>query len=292
MAPFFPRPIGIEVVADGLGFTEGPLVTQSGQVLCVSFDHGCVYRVAPGEKAVVAELGGGPNGLAEGADGRVYVAQSQGVSIYHHPPFRFGMSGGIQVIEADGTVSWLTMDPVRPNDLCFGPDGKLWVTDPHALRRRDGRIWRVDPADGTAEILVSVPWFPNGIAFGLEDDAVYVANTYEARIERFPIEGAGLGKPEPFVTLERNHPDGFAFDADGNVIVAAVSLDESVPGEVQVYDRDGRYLDRVLPGPGRHHTNVAMAADGVVYVTASTVGEVLALTDWPTAPLPLHPFRD
>lgn len=280
----------VDVVATGVGFCEGPTLTQAGEVLCVSWDLSVLFRVTPGGVTTIAGLGGGPNGATEGPDGRIYIAQSGGHAAAFRPRFRFGMSGGIQVVGGGGEVTWLTMDPVRPNDLCFGPDGALWVTDPHQSRRDDGRLWRIDPTTGVGDLLVTVPWYTNGIAFGPEDDAVYVADTYASRIVRFPIEGDGLGKPETYVQLDRNHPDGFAFDVEGNLVVGAVSLTEA-PGEVQVWDPEGELVDRLVPGHGTHFTNVALSPVRTLYITDSSNARVLAVRDWPTAGLPLHPFR-
>jgi gluconolactonase len=197
----------------------------------------------------------------------------------------------VQVVAPDGMVRWLTRDPIAPNDLCLGPDGLLYVTDPtRRPSRDDGRLWRCDPETGEAEMLLSVPWYPNGIGFGPEDDALYVASTGEREIKRFPLLNGRLGRPEVVIRMERGHPDGFAFDADGNLIVCAVSMTEA-PGELQTWSPNGRLLDVLRPGPGRRYTNAALSADRVLIVTDSDGGRVLAFDSWPTAGLPLHPFR-
>lgn len=59
---------------------------------------------------------------------------------------------------------------------------------PGSSRRAiDGRIWRVDPASGDAELLSSVPWFTNGLAFGL-DGRECVAATHTSVIHRFSLD--------------------------------------------------------------------------------------------------------
>ena len=57
-------PIEFEVLASGLGFTEGPVIADDGSVYCVDIDGGRVIRLANGSAAVVAKPGGGPNGMA------------------------------------------------------------------------------------------------------------------------------------------------------------------------------------------------------------------------------------
>jgi gluconolactonase len=54
-------------VASGLGYPEGPVYRPDGSVLVVEISAGCLSRIAPdGNRTVVAQLGGGPNGAAIG----------------------------------------------------------------------------------------------------------------------------------------------------------------------------------------------------------------------------------
>jgi gluconolactonase len=276
------------MLATGLGKAEGPVVRQSGDVVVTSNSLGRIYRLADGGAEVLAETGGGANGAAEGAGGALYVAQS-GRRPPDVPPSP-ELCGGVQVVAADGAVTWLTRDPVAPNDLCFGPDGLLWLTDPTRGRRDDGRLWRIDPAGGESELLMSVGWFPNGMAFGPEDDAVYVAATGRGEVMRLPIDGGRLGTPEVALRLARGQPDGLAFDIAGHLLVAALSFDDT-PGEVQVYDADGALLDAIRPGASPTVTNLALTPDRTLIVTEARDGTVWALDGWPSGPLPLHPFR-
>jgi gluconolactonase len=268
-------------VADGVGFTEGPVALRDGALAFVSVDQGFVHRADGIGCRVLAATGGGPNGLAEGADGTLYVAQNGGRwSAHPRPTF----TGGVQAVSPDGEVRWVTQDPIAPNDLCVGPDGALYVTDP--TRRPamdDGRLWRIDPATGDADLLASVAWYPNGIGFG-PDGALYVARTGERRILRY---ADGTGAPEDFCEVA-GLPDGLAWDADGRLIVCSVGVDAA--GTLEVRDADGALVDTIAPGAGRHYTNVALSARAVLYVTDADAGRVLA-AEWPCPGLPLHPWR-
>lgn len=272
----------VVVAADGVGFTEGPVALRGGGVAFVSVDQGVVYVAGEEGCRVLAATGGGPNGLAEGADGTLYVAQNGGRwSAAPRPSF----TGGVQAVSPAGEVRWVTQDPIAPNDLCLGPDGALYVTDP--TRRPamdDGRIWRIDPASGDAELLASVPWYPNGIGFG-PDGALYVANTTARRILRY---ANGIGSPEDFCEVG-GLPDGFAWDDEGRLLVCAVGVDD--PGTIEVRGPGGDLLDTIAPGPSRHYTNVAISLQGDLYLCDADAGRVLRGA-WPCPGLALHPWRD
>ncbi|MGC4109319.1 MAG: SMP-30/gluconolactonase/LRE family protein [Nocardioides sp.] len=281
----------VEVFAGDLGWTEGPVVRHgSGEVLVVSIDRGHLYQADGSSATRVAVTGGGPNGATEGLDGSIYVSQDGGNS--ERSQKTPGVSGGVQVLRPNGRVEALTTDLVSPNDLCLGPDGQLYVTDPTRPRaRHDGRLWRVDPQSGASYLITSLDWYPNGIGFGPEPDAIYVADSNGARIVRFGFEDGGvLGEPETFAAMRGGRPDGFCFDAEGNLVVAVVGADDN-RGSVAVHDRSGALVEQVFPGPHQKYTNVALDQERRLFITDSEGGAILLIEDWPTAGLPLHPFR-
>jgi gluconolactonase len=282
-------PLVAHPLVTGLGFTEGPVIRPDGEIVVVSISHGKLYRIRNGKAEVLAETGGGPNGATEGLDGTIYVSQNGGK---WSGSTSSDVTGSVQTVGKDGSVRYLTTDLVSPNDICFGPDGFLYVTDPTRFRpsRDDGRLWRVDPASGEAELLCSLPWYPNGLGFGLEDDALYVARTGEGLIMRFPLDHGRLGKHEVFAQMPFGGPDGFLFDVDGNLVTTAISFWE-VPGQIQTFDRNGKWVDTFLPGPNKMYTNIALGADRVLIITDSHGGAVLTVENWPKAGLLLHPFR-
>lgn len=280
----------IRTLAENVGFTEGPVFRQQGDFVFVSIDRGHLYkRSADGLVERLVNTGGGPNGATEGPGGVLYVAQNGG--LVPHGAFPT-MTGGVQAVTPDGGLHWVTQDQFAPNDLCFGPDGKLYVTDP--TRRpelNDGRLWQVDIESGRSELLASVPWYPNGIGFGLDPEVLYVASSGESRLVKFHIDGNRLSREETAFVMPRGHPDGFAFDAEGNVIVGAVGDNPGDRGQIQVWSAAGKLEEVIEPGASRLYTNVAFSDNRELVITDSDGGSILVIDGWPTAPLPLFPFR-
>ena len=287
----------VRVIARGTGFGEGPVITTKGEIVFVSIDKGIVHRLdAAGAHTALAVVGGGPNGAVGDADDRIYVAQNGGNWMvgrergdgYEPIP----AASGVQVVERDGSFVHLTSEPHAPNDICFGPDGMLYVTDP--TRRRtydDGRIWRVDPSTGVAELLYQLDWFPNGIAFGLEDDAFYVASTGAQEILKLATHPTSPDqRGDVVIRMTFGHPDGMAFDVDGNLLVCALSRTDE-PGQIQVWEVTGTLLDHYSPGRHARYTNLALSGDRTIVISDSDGDAMLAIDDWPTVGLALHPLR-
>lgn len=272
----------MDVVASGLGFLEGPVASVAGGIVVVSVDQGTVVRVTGSRTDVLARLGAGANGAAELADGTIVVAHS-GRRLDGSVA---GDGGGVDLVAPEGVVTRLRSPVDSPNDLCLGPDGRLYVTDPvRPLGSRRGRVWRLDLSSGEAELVLDVDWYPNGIAFD-DADRLHVANTDDAIIVRV----GPAGDLTTVASLPRGRPDGLAFDVAGNLLVATVHLDRRSPAEIQVFDPDGRMTDPIQLAHGCLCTNVCVDTGGTAYATIADHGCLVRLR-WPVPGLRLHPFR-
>jgi len=280
------------VVATGLDFPEGPVWLGPKRVAVTEIRGQCISLWEDGTlRRRVAATGGGANGATLGADGALYVANNGGVSLGHEGAWRAAdpISGRIQRVTLDGAVADVATvlpgeAPHRPNDLCFGPDGLLYFTDPHNWEDlpdvKPGRVARTT-LDGRVELLATVPLFPNGIAFGL-DGRLYVAQSMTQTILVMdPTPGAAVAE---FTKLPVGYPDGFCFDAAGRLYVAG-----SLGDVLVVFEPDGRVAETVEMGQGSEPTNCCLG-DGVLYVTLSGPGE-LATLPIDASPLPLYPHR-
>lgn len=278
----------LRVVATGVGFCEGPVWTQDGRPIVTSISHGCLYELTAGEARVAARTGGGPNGLTEGPDGVLYVTQNGGI---------FGMGEQVPVLAEAGVqtargeeVAYIARGLDAPNDLCFGPDGRLYFTDPRGpatpVNNRPGRVYAM-ALGGEPELLIEGPAFTNGIGFAADPSFLYVAETFRQRVLRYQMRDGRPGEQEVFCTNEPGFPDGFCFDTDGRLYVAA-----TLAHEVQVFDSNGTRIDRLPCGPESMPTNCCFGGPdfSTLFVTDSRGGRVLAF-DLDSGGLPLYPFR-
>ncbi|WP_280299505.1 SMP-30/gluconolactonase/LRE family protein [Nocardia neocaledoniensis] len=268
-------PLRVEVVAEGLGFVEGPAVLPDGRLALVSMSRGSVVILDPdGAVDVEHRLGGGPNGLAVGPDGALYVAQNGG-----RFAARSTAAPGIQVIR-DGSADYLYRGLESPNDLVFGPDGRLWVTDSradadvrHPETTSPGQVWAVDLDTGRPELMAQGPIFVNGLGFSPDRRILYVTETVHAHITAYPLVGGALQAGRILATLPAAHPDGLAIDSVGRLWLATTTGDR-----IDIISPDGALLAQHPLPPGSMPTNVCLGPGPELFVTAAGTGTLLRLS--------------
>ncbi|MCG3754023.1 SMP-30/gluconolactonase/LRE family protein [Amycolatopsis sp. Poz14] len=268
------------VLARGAGFVEGP-VAQGEHVDFVSINRGtvCRARLDGSGFQVRAELGGGPNGMAADGAGRLWVVQN-GARVMESKSERAAVPG-VQVVDGDDTVTAPLALPglQAPNDCAFGPDGRLWFTDPYGRLMPAapdpagayGRVWAYDTVSGELELIAEHLPHPNGLCFGADGELLYVTDTRTAAVVALEVAGRGVRPVREIATLPEGKPDGVALAADGSMWIAATTADA-----VAVLSPRGEW-DYVRLGES-FPTNVCFAGPDLstVVVTAARGGRVLA----------------
>jgi gluconolactonase len=300
----------IEVMAEGLLFPEGPIAMPDGSVILVEIGRGTISRVAPdGTVTVVAETGGGPNGIAFGPDGRIYVCNNGSFPTFVDSRGRTRIAEGrdadtvlgyIQAVDLQtGSIEVLYTEVdgrhlSAPNDLVFDASGGFWFTDHGKIweRQRDhGGVYYAKP-DGSfiAEVIYPVE-APNGIGLSPDEKRLYVAETHTGRVRVWDIAAPGqLASPHGKSTRGRLLAglegeqlfDSLAIDSEDHVCVATI--------------RNGGITDIAPDGTITHvasgdtvTTNICFGGDDMrtAYITGSLNGTLLK-TMWPRPGLRLN----
>ena len=285
-------------ISDGLRFPEGPIALADGSVLVVEVAAGCLSRIRDGQRSVVAQLGGGPNGAAIGPDGRCYVCNNGGFRWTERDgkllpsltadDYQGGRIEAVDLATGAFEVLYRACGDVPlngPNDIVFDAHGGFWFTDHgHAHRRsRDRGAVYYAQADGSGIRQAIFPLeTPNGIGLSPDGRTLYVSESITARLWAFDITAPGTvgrgtrnivgGVGRLVAGLGGFHLfDSLAVDIHGNIHVA------TVPTGITVIAPDGQLLDTIaLPDP--FSTNLCFAGPErkTVYATQSSTGRLVS----------------
>ena len=278
-----PLPPGWSQIAHGAGFVEGP-VGQGEHLDFVSVNRGLVYRARldGSDVQVRAEIGAGPNGATRDNSGRLWVVQNGARVMESRSEATAGP--GIQVVDIDGTVlTELDLPTLHaPNDCTFGPDGRLWFTDPYGRlmppppgdpdrHGAHGRVWAYRPGTGDLELIAEGLPHPNGLCFDASGERLYVSDTRARSVVVLDVDAPHGPRPaRTLAVLPQGEPDGMAFDVAGSLWIAATGAEGlAVLSPTGMWDFVG--LGDSFP------TNVCFAGPDLttMVVTAARGGRVL-----------------
>ena len=272
-------PADARLVASGLGFTEGPALLPSGEVGVVSLNRGIVYAVdltAENATRTIAETGGGPNSVAVGNRGQIWVTQNGGTAM----PSKSEISAAPSIQQIiDGEVTTVHEGDVSsPSDCIVDDAGRVWFTDPrgHSDDGGEGRgaLRILDPSTNTVTTALDGLRFPNGLCFGTDHTQIYVAETLRGVVRRYHVDGARCEWDGWEAAVPGGTPDGIALDSQGWLWVAGGSGDNVV-----ALDADGRVVRDISFGTGVLVTSVCFAGAhlSTLIATVAKGGSVVAM---------------
>ena len=290
----------IRILAKGLGFPEGPVAMGDGSIIHTEINGGWVTRVTP--DGTVTRLGaaaGGPNGLALGPDGMLYLCNNGGA---RYIPGHFAgqgpaddyVTGSIQRVDPKTGARETLFTHVdgrklsAPNDIVFDRHGGYYFTDlgkRYATSRDHGGLYYVAPGATAVKTLAYPILSSNGVSLSPDERTIYVADTESARLWAFDLEAPGVLKKAPEPTMQGarflgglptfSRFDSLAVLASGNIVVATL-----VTGQITVFAPGGGVLRQVAM-PCTHPTNICFGGADMrtATITLSGVGQ-LAQMQW------------
>jgi len=298
----------VTILSSGLGFPEGPVVCPDGAIILTEIRNNQLSRITPdGKTSVFSRCGGGPNGLAFGPDGALYLCNNGGsryvegfsMGIGPHPDYKFGYIQRIDAKTGEAKMLYTEVNGNKlsaPNDLVFDVYGGFYFTDlgkRYARHRDHGGVYYALP-DGSAVTEIAHPILsPNGCGLSPDGKTLYVADTEGARLWAFEIEAPGvLKKPAPhhahagrvICGLGSNARfDSLAVLANGNVCVATLNT-----GYITEIAPNGEVV-RSVKMPDTYPTNICFGGADMcdAYITLSDKGQ-LGKMRWPTPGLKLN----
>lgn len=221
--------IHLREFATGFDHAEGVCWEPTAGCFYAGGEAGQVYAIQlDGSMARIADTGGFLLGIAADGDGRLYVCD-----IGRQAFLRVDPRSGVVEPVSDGMPG----RPMRsPNWPVLASDGTAFVTDSGTWKGGNGHVWRIR-ADGTTDVWTeATSRFPNGAALAPDGSALYVVESNLPGVSVVPIAADGsAGASKVFVELPGSVPDGVAFTADGQLLVACYT-----PDRIYIVDQAGR----------------------------------------------------
>lgn len=256
---------GVEVIARGYDWSEGPVWVESQKMLLFSdVPQNVVYKWTA-QKGAEEYLR--PSGFT-GDTTRSTEPGSNGLLIDDQGRLVLCQHGDRQIafMNADLATPSTTYEPVAnkyngkrfnsPNDVVQGKDKSFYFTDPpYGLGNRDETdpekdipfqgVYKVTP-DGQVKLLIDSITRPNGIGLSPDNKYLYIANSDPKKAKWYRYElgdtsvvsGSVFHDATELTAQQYGLPDGFKVDSRGNLFASG-------PGGVYIFNPEGKVLGKI-----------------------------------------------
>ncbi|WP_299702780.1 SMP-30/gluconolactonase/LRE family protein [uncultured Tateyamaria sp.] len=274
---------------DGRSGPEDADVGPDGLVYAATHEGEIIRIENDGNITSFAQTAGRPLGIEFGAEGTLYVADA----------YR-----GLLAIDRAGVVTLLTdaADDGSPilyaDDLDVTADGVVYFTDASTRfgaeasggtlaasvldlveHSANGRVLKYDPVTGETTVFSSGLTFANGLALNESEDEVFVVETGDYRIWRFPLDGRS---GEVILDNLPGFPDNINPASDGTFWVGLVSPRNAIMDSLSEAPFWRRMImrlpDALRPAPTRYGFVLRVTENGEVIETLQDPSGAYALT--------------
>jgi gluconolactonase len=242
----------VEKLFTGCKWAEGPAYFAADRYLVwsdIPNNRMLRYDETDGQVSVFRQPSGNSNGNTVDRQGRLVTCEHSGRRVSR--------------TEHDGSITtiadrWRGKRLNSPNDVVVKSDGSIWFTDPTYGIDSDyegdqaeseigsSQVYRVDPASGEVEAVVTDMVKPNGLAFSPDERKLYVVDTGRTHGAENPAHmrvfdvgtGNALSGGEVFADCTAGLFDGFRLDTQGRIWTSAAD-------GIHCYDPDGTLIGKI-----------------------------------------------
>ncbi|MFP4286758.1 MAG: SMP-30/gluconolactonase/LRE family protein [Candidatus Izemoplasmataceae bacterium] len=236
----------VNVLAEGLKFPEGPVVTDKGNIYCVELLGGAITQYIRETKTLRRyDVGGAPNGMMVEDDNTLIFCDSKNHSI---------RLLDLKTLKTKTLADNIDGTPLNaPNDLIKDHDGNILFTCPGGSQKEPIGYMAVLTPDGAVKKIASNMYFPNGLLLINDEKNILINETWQHRIligdwnkQTLTIENI-----RTFYTIGKEaEPDGLTHLKEGLIGAAVYGT-----GFVWVFDLKGNLIEQIKL-PGKNPTNL------------------------------------
>lgn len=242
----------VAIIATGLKFPEGPVVTNKGNIYFVELLGGTITEYKRDTKTISRyPVGGAPNGMMVKDDNTLLFCDSKQNSI---------RSLDLKTGETKTLVNSIEGVPFRaPNDLIQDRDGNVLFTCPGGSQKEPIGYMCVMNKDHQVSVIAEGMYFPNGLLLINDEKKIIINETWKHRlvIGDWNKKTLKIENIQPFYTIGGNaEPDGLALSKDGEIYAAVFNT-----SKVWVFDQKGS-LKNQIELPGKSPTNLCFDSVG------------------------------
>ncbi len=213
---------GVERVAGGFGFTEGPVWTHANELIFSDLYNSRVMKWSgTGAPVIYRNFSNTTNGNSMDMEGRLYSCVRDKQAI-----MRQEKDGKLTVIAS----AWKGNALNSPNDIVVRRDGHVYFSDPISkgvlAPQKIGfaGVFHVSPSGEISLVTNKLPR-PNGVAITPDGKTLYVADSSEHTIYAFDLDEKGSATNQRVAISDiPGTPDGLRVAENGNLYVACKGI--------------------------------------------------------------------